>query len=247
MTKTVLEKISSGTEVTKEECVRSLAAHRFESDNKLFAKAPDETFKNICQNDVTACQDKQTMVNQMIEHLIDRLDENDAADKVTKTEAEKKRLDCATKLDAAKLVFADVLAKYNTDKADKEKEKIENQENQVIRGTSSIVTAEIKLVKLTLNMNIGEFYRWVTQAEFYADAYLVHDKPKKIQQQTLLQHLDLTLSNMISTVLTDESDFKEGLERLREIFDETYPLYTRRWRHVRMKQKPDEDFLAWKA
>ena len=54
MPKTVLEKISSGIEVTKEECVRSLAAHmsnfkalleRFESDNKLFAKAPDETFK----------------------------------------------------------------------------------------------------------------------------------------------------------------------------------------------------------
>ena len=52
---------------------------------------------------------------------------------------------------------------------------------------------------------------------------------------------------MVSTVLTEESDFKEGLERLKEIFDGTYPLYTRRWRHARLKQKPEEDFLAWKA
>ena len=112
MPKTVLEKISEGTVVTKDECVRSLAAHmsnfkalleRFESDNKLFAKAPDETFKNICQNNVIACQNKQTMVNQMIEHLIDRLDENVPEDNTTKTEAEKKRTDCATKLNAAKI------------------------------------------------------------------------------------------------------------------------------------------------
>ena len=136
MPKTVLEKIASGTDVTKEECVRSLAAHmsnlknlleRFESDNKLFAKTPDETFKNICQNDVTACQDMETMVNQMTEYLMDRLDEGVDADKVMKDEAEKKRLDCATKLNAAKVEFADILAKYNTDKAEKEKDRIENQ------------------------------------------------------------------------------------------------------------------------
>ena len=67
MGKTVLEKIALGIEVSKDECVRSLAAHmsnfrtlleRFENDNKLFAKAPDETFKKICQNSITACQDK---------------------------------------------------------------------------------------------------------------------------------------------------------------------------------------------
>ena len=55
MPKTVLEKISEGIVVTKEECVRSLAAHmsnfkalleRFESDNKLFAKTPDETYED---------------------------------------------------------------------------------------------------------------------------------------------------------------------------------------------------------
>ena len=37
------------------------------------------------------------------------------------------------------------------------------------------------------------------------------------------------------------------MTRLREIFDETNPLYTRRWKHVKMRQKPDEEFLAWKA
>ena len=88
----------------------------------------------------------------------------------------------------------------------------------MVCGSSSIVTAEVKLVKLTLDTDISEFFRWVIQAEFYADAYLVHDKSKKIQQQMLLQHLDITLINMLSTVLTEESDFKEGLERLKEIF-----------------------------
>ena len=256
MGKTVLEKISEGIEVSKDECVRSLAAHmsgfrslleRFENDIKLFVKAPDETLKKICNNSITACQDKQTMVNEMTEQLIVRLDENNPDDKVTKDEAEKKRTDCATKLSAAKLEFIDNLAKYNTEKAKKEKDQIENQENQVVRGSSSVVTAEVKLSKLSLNLNMAEFIRWVIQAEFYADAYLVHDKLKKIQQQMLLQHLDLTLQNMLSIMLTDQSDFKEGLERLKEIFDNTYPLYTRRWRHMRMKQKQDEDFLAWKA
>ena len=75
MPKTVLEKIAEGTEVSKEECVRSLQTHmsnfktlseRFENDNKLFAAAPDETFKNICQNNMIACQDKQTKVNDVI-------------------------------------------------------------------------------------------------------------------------------------------------------------------------------------
>ena len=74
-----------------------------------------------------------------------------------------------------------------------------------MRGASSIVTAEVKLTKLTLNMNIGEFYRWMKQAEFYADAYLVVNKPKEMQQQMLIQHLDLTLSNMVTTMLNTES------------------------------------------
>ena len=140
----MLEKIAKGIEVSKDECVRSLAAHmsnfrslleRFENDNKLFVKAPDETFKKICQNSITACQDKQTMVNEMTEQLIVRLDENNPDDKVTKDEAEKKRTDCATKLAAAKLEFIDNLAKYNTEKAEREKNQIENQENQVVRGS----------------------------------------------------------------------------------------------------------------
>ena len=79
MVKTVLEKIAEGTEVTKDECTRSVAMHmsnfktlleRFKSDNKHFATSQDEAFKNICQNDMTACQNKQTKVNEMIEHLL---------------------------------------------------------------------------------------------------------------------------------------------------------------------------------
>ena len=90
MGKTALEKISEGIEVSKDECVRSLAAHmsgfrslleRFENDTKLFVKAPDETLKKICQNSITACQDKQTKVNEMTEQLIMRLDETNQDDK----------------------------------------------------------------------------------------------------------------------------------------------------------------------
>ena len=127
MPKTVLEKIAEGTEVSKEECVRSLQTHmsnfkmlleRFENDNKLFAAAPDETFKNICQNNVIACQDKQTKVNDLIVHLIDRLDDTVDAEKTLKTQSEQKRTECATKLDAAKFAFSETLTKFNKDKAD---------------------------------------------------------------------------------------------------------------------------------
>ena len=130
MPKTVLEKISECTVVTKEECVRSVATHmsnfkvlleRFENDNKLFATSQDETFKNIGQNNVLACQNKQTKVNEMIEHLIDRLDDNVPDDVNIKTESEKKRNDSTVRLDAAKLAFTELLTKYNKDKADKEK------------------------------------------------------------------------------------------------------------------------------
>ena len=145
MGKTALEKITEGIEVSKDECVRSLAAHmsgfklvleRFENDTKPFIKAPDETLMKICQNSITACQDKQTKVNEMTEQLIMRLDETNQDDKVTKDEAEKKRTEIATKLDAAKTEFIDNLAKYKADKAKKEKDTIESQENQVVRGSS---------------------------------------------------------------------------------------------------------------
>lgn len=76
---------------------------------------------------------------------------------------------------------------------------------------------------------------------------MVQDKAKKLQQQMLLNHLDLTLNTMLVTHLTEESEFSEGLTRLKEIFDSIYPLYTRYWKHMRMKQKDDKDFFAWKA
>ena len=57
MSRPTLEKIAQGQEVTKDECLRSLAAHmanlkslmdRLEKDNELFAKTPTEGFKDIC-------------------------------------------------------------------------------------------------------------------------------------------------------------------------------------------------------
>ena len=256
MNKTAFEKISLGIEVTKEECARSLAAHmsnlktlleRFENDNKLFAKAPDETLKAICQSSIVICQDKQSVIDEMTEKLVLKLDDDQENDTKVKIEAEEKKLEYAKRLFDAKLKFTNVLNKYNTDRVEEEKEQIENQEDQVKCGFSPIITTEVELVKLTLDTDINEFFCWVKKAEFYADAYLVHEKPRRIQQQMLLQHLDLGLSKMVTIMLTDGSDFKEGLERLKEIFDSIYPLYTRRWRHVKLKQKPEEDFLAWKA
>ena len=230
MSRSILERIAQGQEVTKDECLRSLAAHmanlkslmdRLEKDNELFTRTPTEGFKEICENGVIACQNKQTKLNQITEHLIEKLDENDAEDKRKKEEAEGKQTLCATRLDALKAKFADELAKYNTAKATADKDKIERQENQVVRGSSSVVTAEVKLQKLSLNMNIGEFYVWVKQAEFYGVSYLVSAKEKKIQQQMLLQHLETTLVNMVTTQLTDETDYKEGLQRLKEILKKT--------------------------
>ena len=132
MPKSVLEKIAAGEVVTKEECVRSVNTHvsnykslleRFESDNKLFGDTQDETFKSICQNNVIACQNKQNKLNEMVEHLIDRLDETVEADVNVKTEAEKKRNDGATRLAAAKLAFTEILATFNKNKEEKRKSK----------------------------------------------------------------------------------------------------------------------------
>ena len=103
MSRSVLEKIAHGQEVSKDECLRSLAAHmanlkslmdRLEKDNELFTKTPTEGFKDICENGVTACQDKQTKLNQITEHLIEKLDENDEDDKKKKEEAERKQTLC---------------------------------------------------------------------------------------------------------------------------------------------------------
>ena len=133
MNKTVVEKISLGIEVTKEECTRTLDVHmsnfkalleRFENDNKLFAKAPDETFRAICQSNIVACQDKQTVVDQMTDHLVDRLDETQEDDKRVKIEAEQRKLECAERLIAAKLEFTNALIEYNKDRTVKEKERI---------------------------------------------------------------------------------------------------------------------------
>lgn len=122
--------------VTKEECVRSVTTHvsrfkvlleRFENDHQLFGVAQDETFKNICQNNVMACQNKQTRVNEMIEHFIDRLDDTIADDMTIKTGSERKRADSAVRLQATKLALTELLTKYDKSKAEKGKErKIEN-------------------------------------------------------------------------------------------------------------------------
>ena len=84
MTKTVLERIDAGEEVTKEECTRSVSKHvsdmkilveKFVNDNKNFELCTEESFKNICVNTMTSCVNKQDKLIQMIAHLYDRLED----------------------------------------------------------------------------------------------------------------------------------------------------------------------------
>ena len=150
MTKTVLYKIEEGTEVIKDEVKRSVCMHitnfkplldRFENDNKNFGTSQDEAFKSICENTMTACQNKQTKVNEIIEHLLERLHEPD--DVTLKTETEGKRDTGAQRLENIKKNLTDLIIKFNKDKAEKEKSVIEKQESQVVKGSSSVVTAEV--------------------------------------------------------------------------------------------------------
>ena len=80
-------------------------------------------------------------------------------------------------------------------------------EKELVRGTSSIVTSEVKLDTLSIEANISEFYKWCEKALFYADIYIVAEKAKNIQRQTLLQYLDTTPSTMLEEKLTENSDF----------------------------------------
>ena len=101
--------------------------------------------------------------------------------KVELTEIRQKRRAAIDKFTTLKEELCELIKAYNKEMADKEKETIENRE--VVRGTSAIVTTEVKLPKLTLEKSIAEFNNWVDRSVFYADSCHTEFKSHQVRKK----------------------------------------------------------------
>jgi len=104
----------------------------------------------------------------------------------------------------------------------------------------------VELPELDLNKNIGEFYHWIEEAESYSEFMMLSMKPKKKQRKMLLKHLNPVLRKMMEESIKESDDFNDGLYKLKKIFNERNPLQTKRWKHMKLRQKTGEDFFKWK-
>merc|ERR1712105_400527 len=96
-----------------------------------------------------------------------------------------------------------------------------------------------------MNRNIREFYQWIEEAESYSEFMMLSMKPKKKQRKMLLKHLNPVLRKMMEESIKESDDFNDGLYKLKKIFNERNPLQSKRWKHMKLRQKAGEDFFKW--
>ena len=168
MAKGILEKLQAGEEVSIDEIKRSANQHMsgymkmlttFENDIRSFETNETESFKSICENDMMAAQTKQLKAEEITNAFIERL--NDETDKEQIKEIREKRDALTARIEACKVKLSELLIKFKNEKAKSEKETLEAKE--VVRGTSAVVTSEVKVQKLSLDKNVAEFSRWCEQ------------------------------------------------------------------------------------
>merc|ERR1712015_219470 len=114
------------------------------------------------------------------------------------------------------------------------------------RNETSCASRRMELPELNLNKSIREFYQWMEEAESYSEFMSLSMKPKKKQMKMLLKHLNPVLREMIEKSIKESDDFEDGLIKLERIFNERNPLQSKRWKHMKLRQKAGEDFFKWR-